>query len=119
MMLYGLKEACVINRSTINILGLKPVTRSMCYDFYVKINSELETADAIKESVSWWQDNKYKLNELWWVLNYYSESLDPERNLRAYVEKHLDALALEKTATMENALEDAGAATEIPVLEQA
>lgn len=119
MMLYGLKEASVINRSTINLLGLKPVTRSMCYDFYVKINSELETADAIKESVSWWQDNKYKLNELWWVLNYYSESLDPDRNLRAYVEQHLDALALEKTAAMENVLEDASAATETRALEQA
>ena len=94
----------MINRSTVSVLGLKPVTRNMCYDFYVKINSELETADAIKESVSWWQDNTYKLNELWWVLNYYSESLDPDRDLRAYVEQHLDALALEKTTAMENAL---------------
>jgi len=115
MMLKGLKEAGVINRSTLSVLGLKPVTRNMCYDFYVKINSELETADAIKESVSWWQDNKYKLNELWWVLNYYSESLDPERDLRAYVEQHLDALALEKAAAMETA----PAEEEAQVLEQA
>jgi hypothetical protein len=94
----GLKEAGMINRSTINVLNLKPVTRSMCYDFYQKINTEFNTPDAIRESVSWWQDNKDKLNELWWVLNYYSESLDPERELRARVEHHLDILALEKTA---------------------
>ena len=117
-MFYGVKEAGVINRSTVSVLGLKPVTRNMCYEFYVKINSELETADAIKESVSWWQDNKYKLNELWWVLNYYSESLDPDRELRAYVEHHLDALALEKTATMENILptETSGDQAEIPAI---
>ncbi|MCF8091378.1 MAG: hypothetical protein K9K21_01745 [Desulfotignum sp.] len=91
----------MINRSTVGVLGLKPVTRNMCYDFYMKINSEFDTPDAIKESISWWQDNKDKLNELWWVLNYYSESLDPERELRAHVEHHLDALALEKTAALE------------------
>jgi hypothetical protein len=121
MMLYGVKEAGVIDRNTISVLGLKPVTRSMCYEFYVKINSELDTADAIKESVSWWQDNKYKLNELWWVLNYYSESLDPDRELRAYVEHHLDALALEKTAAMENILpgEPPREQAEIPAMEQA
>lgn len=90
----------MINRSTVKALGLKPVTRNMCYDFYVKINSELETPGAIKESVSWWQDDGTKLNELWWVLNYYSESLDPDRNLRAFVERHLDALAREKTAAL-------------------
>jgi hypothetical protein len=90
------KEAGVINRKTVTALGLKPMTRSMCYDFYVKLNSELETPDAIKESVTWWQDDKEKLNHLWWVLNYYSETFDPNRNLRAYVERHLDALAEEK-----------------------
>ena len=92
----------MISRSTVSVLGLKPVTRSMCYDFYMKLSSETNTAGAIKESVSWWQDNKDKLNELWWVLNYYSESLDPERELRAHVESHLDSLALEKTAALED-----------------
>jgi hypothetical protein len=91
----------VISRSTVSVLGLKPVTRSMCYDFYMKLNSETNTAGAVKESVSGWQDNKDKLNELWWVLNYYSESLDPERELRAHVESRLDFLALEKTAALE------------------
>ena len=84
----------MINRTTVVTLKLKPVTRSMCQEFYVKINSECDTPDAIKESVSWWQDDKEKLNHLWWVLNYYSDHLDPNRNLRAFVEKHLDSLAL-------------------------
>ncbi|MCP3943722.1 MAG: hypothetical protein GY710_19895 [Desulfobacteraceae bacterium] len=83
----------MINRNTVTALGLKPVTRSMCYDFYVKINSELGTPEAIKESVIFWQDDSEQLNTLWWVLNYYSEAFDPDRNLRAYVERYLDDLA--------------------------
>ncbi|MFH2093713.1 MAG: hypothetical protein ABIJ31_15240 [Pseudomonadota bacterium] len=83
----------MINRNTVKILNLKPVTRTMCYDFYLKINSEFKTPDAIKESVSWWQDDKEKLNNLWWVLNYYSDRFDPDRNLRAFVERQLDSLA--------------------------
>ena len=88
-----LKEAGVINRTTVSTLGLKPVTRSMCHDFYLKINTECNSPDAIRESASWWQEDKEKLNRLWWVLNYYSDRLDPDRNLRAHVEKRLDALA--------------------------
>lgn len=84
----------MINRTTVDILGLKPVTRSMCRGLFVKINTECDTPGAIKESVSWWQDDKEKLHRLWWVLNYYSERLDPDRNLRACVEKQLDLLAM-------------------------
>jgi hypothetical protein len=102
MMVLGLKEAGMINRSTTQVLNLKPVTRSMCSGFYEKITAELHSPEAIRESVSWWQDNKDKLNELWWVLNYYSQSLDPEREIRACVEHHLDSLALEKTASLDN-----------------
>jgi len=91
----------VINRSTVKTLGLKPITRTMCYEFYIKINSELGTSDAIRESVSWWQDDGEKLNHLWWVLNYYSENFDPDRNLRAYVERHLDALAQKRQVPVE------------------
>jgi hypothetical protein len=91
----------MITRSTVTALGLKPVTRNMCYDFYIKLNSEAGTPDAIKESVSWWQDDCKKLNNLWWVLNYYAEKFDPDRNLRAYVEKQLDTLAREKQAALE------------------
>ncbi len=83
----------MISRSTVKILNLKPVTRNMCYDFYVEINSELQTPESIIESISWWQEDKDKLNRLWWVLNYYSEQLDPDRNLRALVESRLDGLA--------------------------
>ena len=83
----------MINPDTVRTLDLKSLTRNMCYEFYVKVNTELVTPDAIKESVSWWQEDSDKLNRLWWVLNYYSEKLDPDRNLRAHVEKHLDALA--------------------------
>lgn len=86
----------MINRQTVKDLNLKPVTRNMCYDFYIKINSEFNSPESIKESVSWWQDDGHKLNDLWWVLNYYSDKLDPDRNLRAYVEKYLDSLAERK-----------------------
>ena len=98
------KEAGVINTKTAIVLGLKPITRSMCYDFYVKLNSELETPEAIKEAVSWWQDDHEKLNHLWWVLNYYSETVDPDRNIRAYVERHLDDLAKKKAAALKTAV---------------
>lgn len=97
----------MINRTTVSTLGLKPMTRDMCYDFYVKINSECDTPDAIRESVSWWQTDSKKLNHLWWVLNYYSDHLDPDRNLRAFVEKHLDALAKEAAFQAELARSDA------------
>jgi len=70
----------------------------MCRNFYVKINTEFNGPDAIRESVSWWQDDWEKLNHLWWVLNYYSEQLDPDRSLRACVEKQLDILAAVKTS---------------------
>jgi hypothetical protein len=87
----------MINRQTVKTLNLKPVTRNMCYDFYIKINSEFDSPEAIKESVSWWQDDGEKLNNLWWTLNYYSDNLDPDRNLRAHVENFLDSLARQRT----------------------
>ena len=83
----------MINRDTVTILSLKPVTRKNSYDFYVKINSEFENCDAIEESISWWQDDSKKLNKLWWVLNYHSEEFDPERYLRAIIERKLDFIA--------------------------
>jgi len=91
----------MINRNTVKVLDLKPITRTICYDFYKKINSEFDTPEAIKEAVSWWQDDSEKLNNLWWVLNYHSDKFDPDRAMRAFVEKHLDNIARLK----ENALE--------------
>lgn len=91
----------MINRNTVSVLSLKPVTQTMCYDFYTKINTEFDSPDAIKESVSWWQDDCEKLNNLWWVLNYYSDRLDPDRNLRAFVERHLDCLAQKKQTAVQ------------------
>lgn len=90
----------MINRNTVKALNLKPITRTMCYEFYTKVNTELTTPAAIKESVSWWQDDSEKLNSLWWVLNYYSDQLDPDRNLRAFVENHLDSLAKKKQPSL-------------------
>jgi len=90
----------MINRNTVKVLSLKPVTRTMCYDFYVKIHSEASSPEAIREYVSWWQDDGVKLNNLWWVLNYYSDRLDPDRNLRAFVENHLDGLAGKKESSV-------------------
>ena len=83
----------MINRDTVTILSLKPITRKNSYDFYVKINSELDNPDAIEESISWWQDDSKKLNKLWWVLNYHSEEFDSERHLRAIIERKLDSIA--------------------------
>jgi hypothetical protein len=92
----------VINQKTIKILNLEPITKTMCYDFYIKINSEFDTPEDIKESISWWQDDIEKLNNLWWVLNYYSDRLDPNRSLRACIERTLYNLAREKVNRMES-----------------
>ncbi|MDA8136607.1 MAG: hypothetical protein M0T82_18460 [Desulfobacteraceae bacterium] len=92
----------MINRNTVKTLSLKPITRTMCHEFYIKINKEFTSSAAIRESVSWWQDDPEKLNSLWWVLNYYSDQLDPDRNLRAFVEKNLDSLA-QKTRALSQA----------------
>ncbi len=86
----------MINRNTVKVLDLKPITRNLCRDFYVKISSEFDTPEAIKEAISRWQEDSEKLNHLWWVLNYHSDRLDPNRDLRAFIEKHLDDLAQDK-----------------------
>ncbi len=92
----------MINRDTVTTLSLKPVTRKDSYDFYVKINSEFDNPEAIEESISWWQDDYEKLNNLWWVLNYHSEEFDPERHLRAVIERKLDDIAGERKSTTES-----------------
>jgi hypothetical protein len=104
------KGAGVINQKTIKILNLKPITKTMCYDFYIKINSEFDTPEAIKESISWWQDDIEKLNNLWWVLNYYSDRLDLNRSLRACIERALDNLAQEKAKASEESSYQSGGA---------
>jgi hypothetical protein len=92
----------MINRDTVTTLSLKPVTRKDSYDFYVKINSEFDNPEAIEESISWWQDDYEKLNNLWWVLNYHSEEFDPERHLRAVIERKLDDIAGKRKSTTES-----------------
>ncbi len=91
----------MINRDTVMILSLKPVTRKDSYNFYVKINTEFANPAAIEESISWWQQDHKKLNKLWWVLNYHSEEFDPERHLRAVIERKLDSLAEKRKSTSE------------------
>ncbi|MDD9302621.1 MAG: hypothetical protein HUK40_09910 [Desulfobacter sp.] len=83
----------MINPTIVASLGLTPVTQSMCHGMYVKINTEDNTPEAILEYASWWQDDKEKLNCLWWVLNYWSAQLDPDRRLRSRVEELLNTLA--------------------------
>lgn len=87
----------MISRNTVRVLSLTPVTRSMCYDFYIKVSSNYKNSGSIEESISWCQEDSIKLNTLWWVLNYYSDRLDPDRHLRALVEHRLDTLAMKKT----------------------
>ncbi len=94
-------EAGMINRNTVKVLDLKPITQTMCHDSYIKINSEFNTPEAIKEAVSLWQDDTEKLNNLWWVLNYYADRFDPNRALRALIERHLDDLAQDKEVSLE------------------
>ena len=91
----------MINRDTAKVLDLKPITRAMCYDFYVKIIAEFKTPEAIKEAVSSWQDDSKKINHLWWVLNYHSDNLDANRELRAFIERHLDSLAQDEEISLE------------------
>lgn len=90
----------MINRETVRALNLKILTHDMCYDFYVRLSAEMGSQDAIREAVSWWKEDSTKLNHLWWVLNYYSEQFDPDRLLRAHIERHLDAIA-QRQATFE------------------
>ncbi len=92
----------MINRDTVKLLALKPVTKRECHDFYVKINTEFKEQDAIKEAVTWWQEDPLKLNSLWWVLNYYSESFDPDRQLRAVIERYLDDMAEKRSQRLED-----------------
>jgi len=91
----------MINRETVTTLSLKPVTRKDSYDLYVKVNTEFDSPEAIEESISWWQDDYEKLNSLWWVLNYHSEEFDPERHLRAVIERKLDTIAGKRKSTTE------------------
>lgn len=91
----------MINRDTVRALSLQPVTRDKCHDFYIKINTEFQNTSEIVESVSWWQDDSIKLNNLWWVLNYYSDRFDPDRHIRAIIEQRLDDLALKLKETLE------------------
>lgn len=86
----------MIKPKTSKLLGLKPITKNMCSDFYKKIISEFNTPEEIKEAISWWQDDCEKLNSLWWVLNYYSDALDSDRLLRAKIERDLDKTARRK-----------------------
>lgn len=89
----------MINHRTSYKLNLTSLSLSMCHDFYIKVNSELTTSNAVKEAVLWWQEDHKKLNSLWWVLNYYSDKFDPERETRVLIEKHLDNLAEETKTT--------------------
>ncbi len=91
----------MINRNTVKVLDLKPITQTMCHDLYIKINSEFNTPEAIKEAVSLWQDDTEKLNNLWWVLNYYADRFDPNRALRALIERSLDDFAQDKEVSLE------------------
>ncbi|MCK5541969.1 MAG: hypothetical protein KAI40_04695 [Desulfobacterales bacterium] len=91
----------MIKRDTVATLSLKPITRKDSYDFYVKVNTEFDSPDAIEESISWWQEDYKKLNSLWWVLNYHSEEFDPERHLRAVIERKLDDIAEKQKSNME------------------
>jgi hypothetical protein len=79
----------MINRITVKTLRLKPITRTIYSDFYKEINTEFGTPEAIKESVSWWRHDSKKLNDFWWVLNYYSDRLDSDRHLRPLLREAL------------------------------
>ena len=83
----------MISSHTVKCLNLKSITMNACNDMYRKFVSEYTGPEAIKELLGWWRDQPEKLNEAWWTLNYHSKSLDPNRMLRATVEKMLDEFA--------------------------
>ena len=85
----------MIHPETVRVLGLKSWTRAACYDLYVAINTEFDTPASLEEALTWWQDKPEKMNRVWWVLNYYAETLDPSRRLRARIERTLDRMAEE------------------------
>lgn len=97
----------MIHPETSKVLALKPCTRSSCYDLFVTINTEFDTAASLDEALTWWQDKPEKMNRVWWVLNYYAETLDPSRRLRARVERNLDRMADKKTLEMAGSAEEA------------
>lgn len=85
----------MIDAKTVKYLKLKPYTMSGCNEMYIKLSREYGSHEAIQEVLTWWRDQPKKLNEAWWVLNYYSEELDEDRRMRAMVEDMLDELAQE------------------------
>ncbi len=86
----------MIDSKTVKMLKLKSLTMSACYEMYNKLSEEYGTPNSITEVLSWWRDQPEKLNEAWWVFNYYSKSMDENRQLRALVEDMLDQIAIEK-----------------------
>ncbi|MBU0991235.1 MAG: hypothetical protein KJ737_01970 [Proteobacteria bacterium] len=86
----------MIAADTVKFLNLKSYTMNACTDMYRKFISEYPGPDAIRELLGWWRDNPEKLNEAWWTLNYHSKNLDPDRMLRANVERMLDDLVMAK-----------------------
>lgn len=91
----------MISTNTVKFLNLKPITMSACNEMYRKFVTEYTGPDAIRESLGWWHDQPEKLNEAWWTLNYHSKSLDPDRMLRAMVEKMLDEIVRTKKSRPE------------------
>ena len=90
----------MIAAKTVKLLNLKSFTMNGCADMYRKMVTEYPGQEAVRELLTWWRDQPDKLNEAWWTLNYYSETLDPDRMLRAIVEKMLDELASDKDAKL-------------------
>ncbi len=85
----------MINANTVKLLRLKSYTMSACKEMYVKFVNEYVSPEAINEVLSWWRDQPLKLNEAWWMLNYYSKELDGDRRIKARIEEMLDLLAQE------------------------
>ncbi|MBU1171474.1 MAG: hypothetical protein KKD44_18120 [Proteobacteria bacterium] len=83
----------MIRKQTVQLLNLRPYTKTGCNDLYREINKKFRSLDELELDIKTNHTDPEALNKIWWVLNYHSEMMDQSRRLRAIVETRLDSLA--------------------------
>lgn len=87
----------MISKAAVTSLQLPPLTIRSCRDLYEELARKNHRQQSMQMALSQFKTDAQALNKLWWVLNYYAESFDKNRKLRAWVESRLEELATEKT----------------------
>lgn len=85
----------MISKSTVTSLQLPPHTIRSCHDLYEELARNTHRHQCMNTALTRFESDPQALNKLWWVLNYYAESFDTNRKLRAWVESRLEELATE------------------------